>query len=122
MRTETIIRDGKTFVILAESDFRQLVDDAEMLADVRAYDAAKARLARGDDEIIPASITMRRLNGESPVKIWREYRRMTQEQLAAAAGVSRTMVTSIEGGSKRGSVPTLKKLAAALNCDLGNLA
>jgi hypothetical protein len=29
---------------------KKLMDDAEMLADVKAYDAAKARIERGKDE------------------------------------------------------------------------
>jgi hypothetical protein len=39
------------------------MDDAEMLADVKAYDAAKARLEDGADELIPLEITERRLEG-----------------------------------------------------------
>jgi hypothetical protein len=34
-----------------------------MLADVKAYDAAKARLEDGEDELIPLEITERRLRG-----------------------------------------------------------
>jgi hypothetical protein len=37
------------------------MDDAEMLADVKAYDAAKARLESGEDELIPLETTERRL-------------------------------------------------------------
>ena len=55
-----------------------------MLVDVMAYDAAKARLARGEDELVPLDLTERRLGGESPVKIWRESRGLTQEALAKA--------------------------------------
>jgi hypothetical protein len=29
------------------------MEDSEMLADVKAYDAAKARLEAGEDELIP---------------------------------------------------------------------
>ena len=61
----------------------------EMLADVRAYDAAKARLADGDDELIPLEVTERRLGGEAALRIWREYRQFTQEQLAKRSKVSR---------------------------------
>jgi hypothetical protein len=39
------------------------MEDAEMLADVKAYDAAKACLEDGDDELIPLEITERRLSG-----------------------------------------------------------
>lgn len=121
MHTQTITRQGKKFVLLEESEFNRLVRDARMLADVRAYDAAKARLEHGDDELIPASIIMRRLEGESPIKIWREHRGLTQEQLAAAAGVSRALVAAIETGRRQGSTASVKKLAAALGCELGNL-
>ncbi|MGD0987710.1 MAG: hypothetical protein ABR874_07860 [Candidatus Sulfotelmatobacter sp.] len=34
-------------------DLQNLIDDAEMLADVRAYDAAKPRPVEGDDETNP---------------------------------------------------------------------
>ena len=61
----------------------------EMLADVRAYDAAKARLEVGDDELIPLEVTERRLRGEAALRIWREYRQFTQEQLAKRSKVSR---------------------------------
>jgi hypothetical protein len=59
-------------------------------SDVRAYGAAKARLEDGEDELIPLEITERRLAGESTVKIWREYRDITQEKLAKASKVSRS--------------------------------
>jgi len=64
---------------------KKLMNDSEMLSDVRSYDAAKARIERGDDEIIPLEIIERRLAGESTVKIWREYRELTQESLARAS-------------------------------------
>jgi DNA-binding XRE family transcriptional regulator len=93
-----------------------------MLADVAAYDAAKARLERGEDEIIPFEIVERRLAGESTVKIWRTYRSLTQERLAKASKVSRPMIAAIETGHKQGSISTLKKLAAALHVSLDQLA
>jgi hypothetical protein len=37
------------------------MEDAEMLADVKAYDAAKARLESGEDELIPLETTEHRL-------------------------------------------------------------
>jgi DNA-binding XRE family transcriptional regulator len=103
-------------------DLHKLMDDAEMLADVKAYDAIKNRLERQDDELIPLDVTERRIGGESPVKIWREYRRTTQAGLAKASGVSRAMIAAIEAGHKNGGIATLKKLAAALRVDLDHLA
>jgi ribosome-binding protein aMBF1 (putative translation factor) len=121
-RIEKITRRGKEFAILPMDKMRKLIDDSEMLADVRGYDAARARLERGDDELIPLEIVERRLAGESAVKVWREYRGLTQEGLAEASNVSRSMVAAIEARHKKGGIGTLKKLAAALKVDLDNLA
>jgi mRNA interferase RelE/StbE len=54
---------------------RGVMEDAEMLADVKAYDAAKARLENGEDELVPLEIIERRLSGEPPLRIWRERRK-----------------------------------------------
>jgi DNA-binding XRE family transcriptional regulator len=37
----------------------------------------------------------------SAVKVWREYRALTQEQLAKISKVSRSMIGAIEAGHKR---------------------
>ena len=61
-------------------DLQKLMDDAEMLADVKAYGAAKARLEDGEDELIPLEITERRRRGKTALRIWCEYRQLNQEQ------------------------------------------
>ena len=118
MRIEKITRKGKEFALIPVEDLQKLMDDAEMLAAVGAYDAAKARLERGEDELVPLEITERRLAGGNPLKIWREYRGLTQEALANSSGVSRAMIAAIEAGTKTGGIATLKKLAGALKIDL----
>jgi hypothetical protein len=47
-------------------DTLKLMEDAEMFADVRAYDAAKVRLDEGGDELITLASSERRLKGEVP--------------------------------------------------------
>jgi DNA-binding XRE family transcriptional regulator len=101
---------------------KKLMDDAEMLADVKTYDAAKGLIGQGEDELIPLEIIERRLAGESTLKIWREHRGLTQEGLARASLVSRPMIAAIEAGHKKGGIATLKRLAAALGVDLDHLA
>lgn len=115
MRVETITRNGKEFAVVPVERLQKLMDDAEMLADVRAYDAVKKRLAEGEEELIPLAISERRLSGESPLRIWREHRKLTQEQLARKAKVSRALIAAIETNRKTGSVTTWKKLGTALS-------
>jgi DNA-binding XRE family transcriptional regulator len=122
MRIEKITRRGREFAVLPMDELKKLMEHAEMLTDVKAYDDAKARIQRGEDELIPLELTERRLNGESTLKIWREYRGLTQQRLANASKVSRPMIAAIEAKTKRGGIETLKKLARALGVDLDHLA
>jgi DNA-binding XRE family transcriptional regulator len=122
MRVETITRKGKELVVIPAKALQKLLEDSEMLADVKAYDAAKARLEDGEDELIPLEITERRLRGEPALRIWREYRKLTQERLAKKARVSRALIAAIETRRKAGSVITWKKLGAALDVSWEQLA
>ena len=121
MHIEKITRHGEVFAVLPMDELKKLMDDAEMLADVKAYDAVKARIERGEEELIPLEIVERRLAGESTVKIWREHRGLTQEDLAKRSKVSRPMIAAIESKHKKGGIATLKKLAVALGVDLDHL-
>jgi DNA-binding XRE family transcriptional regulator len=122
MRVETITRRGKDFAVIPIKALQRLIEDAEMLADVKAYDAAKARLEDGSEELIPLEITERRLRGEPALRIWREYRKLTQERLAKKAKVSRALIAAIETKRKAGSVRTWKRLGAALDVGWERLA
>lgn len=122
MRIETITRNGKEFAVIPVKALEKLMEDAEMLADVKAYDAAKARLEDGEDEFIPLDVIERRLSGEPALRIWREHRKLTQEQLAKKSKVSRALIAAIETNRKTGSVSTWKKLGAALDVSWEQLA
>jgi len=122
MRVETIIRKGKEFAVIPLEELQKLREDSEMLADVKAYDAAKARLEHGEDELIPLAMTELRLKGQAALRIWRDHRKLTQEQLAKQARVSRALIAAIETKRKTGSVSTWKKLGAALGVSWEQLA
>ncbi len=121
MHIETITYEGKTVAVLPVRELKKLLSDAEMLADIRAYDKAKSRITSGEDEVIPFELVERRVSGENVLKLWREYRGLTQEKLAKISGVSRAMIAAIEAGTKKGSVSTLKKISAALEVSLERL-
>ena len=91
------------------------------MADIQAYDTAKQQLAAGQDELLPAEFADRILDGESPVRVWREYRGISVKELAARAAISAAYLSQIEGGSRNGSLSTMKALATALSLDLDDL-
>ena len=59
--------------------------------------------------------------GEHPIKVFREYRDMTQKHLAETVGISPEYVSQIESRKKQGSVDTLKAIAEALSLNLDDL-
>lgn len=62
------------------------------------------------------------MRGETALRIWRDYRKLTQEQLAKKSKVSRALIAAIETNRKAGSVSTSKKLGAALDVSWEQLA
>ncbi|WP_411032969.1 helix-turn-helix domain-containing protein [Shinella sp. BYT-45] len=112
---------GDEMVVLSRAEYDTLVEAAEMLADVAAYDRAKARIAAGEDEMIPAEFVYRMMDGESPLRVWREFRNLSAKDLAAQAGISTAYLSEIETGKKEGSISVLKSIAKALGIDLDDL-
>ena len=108
-------------VTISKTEYEALCAAAEDLADLKAYDTASSMLANGDEELIPAEFLNRLLNGDNPLKVYREIRGHTQAQLAKISDVNRTTIGEIEIGRKQGSVATLGRLANALNVTIDDL-
>lgn len=122
MNMQIIERKGKPeYAVLPYDDYLHLLEDARMLEDLRAYDQAKATLARGEDELVPAQVVDRLLDDDNPVRVWREYRALTQAQLGELAGVSISTISYIESGTRQPSVSVIKSIASALRVDIDEL-
>lgn len=120
-KVQLILKEGQPeYAVLPYEIYTQLVDDAEMLADIRAYDEAKQRIADGE-ELIPAEVVYALLDGENPVKVWRAFRGLTQQQLAGETGISAAYLSQIETGKRTGSTDVLQKIARALDIDLDDI-
>ena len=113
--------NGERMVVLPLKDYEQLCTAAEDVADIRAYDRAKERLEAGTDEMIPADFGDRIVDGDSPVRVWREYRGLSIKQLAAGANISAAYLSQIERGSRNGSLSTMKALAKGLTLEVDDL-
>ena len=61
------------------------------------------------------------LPGENPIRVYREHRRMTQKEVAKAAGISPLYLSQIERATRTGSVATLAAIAKALDVELDDL-
>lgn len=109
---------GEKLVVLSMQDYEEMLEDA---ADIAAYDKAKRRLAAGEDEMIPAEIVGRLLDGGNPVRVWREYRGLTIQALAGQSGLSKSYVSQIETGQRDGTAQSMLSIARSLGVDLEDL-
>lgn len=104
-------------VTIPRAEYDRLLRAAEDLADILAYDRAMA----ADEDSVPAEFVKRMVEGESPLRVYRSLRDMTQLELSRRSGVNRVQIAQIEAGHKAGSIETIRKLAAALSVTVDDL-
>lgn len=113
---------GDRLAVIPEAEYQRLVAAAEDRQDSEAVTEFGARLLLGQEEMIPAEFVNRMVDGESKVKVWRDFRGMTARDLAEKAGISPSYLSQIEKGERDGSFDTIKKIASALNIGVDDLA
>ena len=107
------------FAVIEWSDFQRLAEgnaDAR-LSDEELYDRAMAEGA----ESCPIEVADRLVAGESPVRVYRNHRGLTQNELSAAVGIHKMYLSQIETGRRVGSTKTLAALASVLNETIDDL-
>jgi len=116
---QIIERDGKPeWAVLPYEEYLQLLDQSELLEDIRDFDVINAAIDRREEELIPAEVIYAILDGENPIKVWREYRKLTQQQLAETVGISKPYLSQIETGKRMGTAEILSAIAKALDVSL----
>ena len=121
-KIQLIERNGKPeWAVLPYEEYLHLIEQVEMLEDIRDYDATKAAIERGEEELIPSEVVFAILDGENPIKVWRAFRNLTQQQLAEAAGISKPYLSQIETGKRRGTTEVITAIAKALNVAIDEL-
>lgn len=108
-------------VTIPKAEYQRLCAVEEDLADVRAALSVQARIDSGTEEFVPETVLSRLIDGEPPLRVWREHRGHSQASLARAAHTSRVQIVEIEAARRTGSVHTLRRLADALDVGLDDL-
>lgn len=120
---QLILKDGKPeWAVIPYEEYERLRSEAEMLDDIRLYDQVRDELEGGEEELIPAGVVAALLAEENPLRVWREFRGLTQEQLAQAAGISSSYLSQIETGRRDGTLEVMVRLARALGVMIDDLA
>lgn len=119
MHYKTITQNGQEYALVPVGEYERLVDVVEDKLDAARAKEIIADIASGKEEVLPFSLTKRILEGENPLKVWREYRGFaTQQELADRSKVSRSTIAAIESGRLIGGAPSLRTLANILRVDI----
>ena len=118
MSVQFIEENGqRRYAVIPITEYERMVDDLEMLDDIRAYDAAKV----ANDEYFPMELVNRLTSGENSVRVFREYRGLTPEALAKVSGLQPEIVYAAEADLRTVSERALVQIAEALRLELEDL-
>ena len=121
MSVQLILKEGQPeYAVVPYETYVRLVEDAEMLADIRDYDAARQSVEEGE-ELVPAEVVYALLDGGNPIRVWREHRGLSQAELATRAGISASYLSQLESGKRAGTTEVLAALATVLSLTLDDL-
>ncbi len=112
---------GERLVVVPEAEYLALVDAADDADDREAAARFAERRAAGAEELLPAALVRRMVEGENPVRLWREHRGLSARTLAGRAGIAQPYLSQIETGRRDGSVDTLRKIAEALGVTMDDI-
>lgn len=120
MTAQIVVVDGRRMAFLPEEEYRHLLAEAEELDDMHSAQQAEARALAGEENV-PLELVDRLIAGESPLRVWREYRGLSQQALADLVGKSKVFVSGIETGKQDTGSKNWRSLANALDVDLDDL-
>jgi len=102
---QTIMEDGKpAYVVIKYQEFMRAFRQKDFLGGI-------------PHEVVQAHL----LEGKSLLRAWREYLKLSQKEVAEAAGITQPALAQMEKPKARLRKDTLKKLAKAMNLSLDQL-
>lgn len=107
---QIIEHDGKpAYVLVPYEDYQgSLKTDEQLLDEARTHDTGTR---------YPHDVTWRLVNGDNPIKVIREWKGLSQADLADKAGVSVNFISMLETGRRPLTAKTALALAHAMAVD-----
>ncbi len=116
---QIIYKDDKPeFAVVPWDEYVKVFKPTEDELDLMAYRQA---VAQDDGARFPAAVIKRLSAGESPVRVYREYYDLTQEELGAKVGVTGVYIGAIERGVRSLSTKLATKIASIFKVDMDEL-
>jgi predicted transcriptional regulator len=113
-------KEGR-LAVLPEAEYMRLAEIAEDTEVGAIIDRFRAKLAAGEEELVPSAVVKRLLAGDNPVRVWREHRGLKAGELAGKSNLSQAYISQIEAGKREGSLGAMKAIAEALEITIDDL-
>jgi DNA-binding XRE family transcriptional regulator len=107
-----VVEDRLASLVSRLDALRELVEERE---------ATAAFVRTRDQETIPDSVVGRLVDGENPVRVWRQHRGLSLRALAEQVGASASALSDIETGKSEGRLSILHRIAGVLGVGLDDL-
>jgi DNA-binding XRE family transcriptional regulator len=120
MTVQIVEISGQKMAVLPIADYERLVDMVEDRLDSASAVAAERRREGGED-YVPLDLIDQIMAGESPLRVWRRHRGLTQADLAKSVGTTKVTISSLELGKRDGSQKMWRALAAALKTSVDDI-
>lgn len=105
---QIIIQNGKpAFAVIPWDEYQELIHNQADNSE--------------PDVWFPNEVVKANVRGETLVKAWREYSKLTQQELAEKADMKQSALARLESGNTKPRKSTLKKIAEALEIELEQL-
>jgi DNA-binding XRE family transcriptional regulator len=107
---------GEELAVLPKSEYQRLAALAvdEDAGAAQLVHRARAAVASGHEVILPKAVVDRLASGENVIRVLREWREMTQVELAVSIGITQGYLSELEAGKRKGPVALHLKIARAL--------
>src|ERR1700694_3223681 len=124
MKKSAMTRNGEV-VTVPRAEYERLVAIAreaeEDTGTARLVARAKKEIA-GGKPLLPKEVVDRLANGENPIRVLREFREYTQDELVVAVGITQGYLSDLETEKRKGPWELHQKIALALGVPLDLLA
>ena len=109
---------GEELAVLPKGEYERLVSQAadEDVGTARIVRETRGAVAAGKEIVLPKAVVDQLAAGENPIRVLREWREMTQAELAMSESVRITQgyLSDLESGKRKGTVSLHQRIARAL--------
>lgn len=110
--------DGTEMAIVPATEYKEAIKFKEIILDDAInslkMDHAWQQYWDNPNQQVPTELFYRVLDGENPIRVYREWRGYKVGELAQMVGVSTSYMSTIECGNREGKIGLYNKIAEAL--------